>query len=373
MKNTLHYLVVYLVMLATPALAQQEVISAASGWVKPNAAATPQKLPPLINWQTPQAQQWTTKQPKLTVSVCVQSDAPIQSIQFFHNGQPLDTRQRGFKQVTCGQEVSEDINLIAGANEVHVKATNVAGTTTSSSRYITYQAVVTPPPPPQKRLALIVANDKYVKFPLKNPVNDGKAVKQELENLGFTVLYKENLPLKELKKTFDSFMTDLSNQSVSLFYYAGHGLMVNGENFVQPVDADPASEPDVEYECYPLRRLIARMQQANPDGANLVFWDACRNNPYRSWRRGTDEPIFAPVQPAVGTVIIYATEPGKPAVEDDKNGLFTSELVKHMNVPNVDLFELVDRIDRGLSQRGIKQPPYIEGRLRGRFFFRKEG
>ncbi|MBC8152780.1 MAG: caspase family protein, partial [Bacteroidetes bacterium] len=215
-----------------------------------------------------------------------------------------------------------------------------------------------------------VANASYAKQPLKNPVNDGLAVKERLEKLGFTVTMRENQTRKELRKSVDAFTASLTDKSVSLFFYAGHGLMVNGINYVQPVDADPSSEADVEFDCFPLRHLIARMEETNPGGSNLVFWDACRNNPYRSWYRGTGGPVYAANNPPVGTIIVYATEPNKLSVDGNgRNGLFTSELIKHIDTPNQDITELVNKIDQGLEERGFKQPPYIEGRLRGRFMF----
>ena len=192
-----------------------------------------------------------------------------------------------------------------------------------------------------------------------------------MEALGFAVTYKENLPLRDLKETVNSFITDLGSNNVSLFYYAGHGLMVNGETYLQQIDAEPKTEADVEFECYSLRQIYARMAEANAKGANLIFWDACRNNPYRSWHRGAGGPTYAPVQPVAGNMIIYATESGKQAYDgDQENGLFTSELVKHINKPNVDIFELVDLIEQGLEARGFKQAPWYEGRFRGKFMFK---
>lgn len=364
-----------LLLAVGPLAAQPSVLSSArSEWVslrKEPATA------PTITWQTPQAKQVIEHKLTCTVTVRVQAADAVTRLEFIRNGVSLTRDTRGFKR-DGGVAFSEVIPLVAGLNEVYVKATNAIGTTTSEPRLINCQPdtllaknVPVAGVAGQKRLALIVANGSYGKYPLKNPTNDGRAIKQQLERLGFTVIYKENLPLRELKQTFDVFMTDLGSHNVGLFYYAGHGLMVGGENYVQPVDADPKAEPDVEFECYPLRQLVARMAYANPKGANLVFWDACRNNPYRSWRRGTGEPMFAPVQPSVGTMIVFATEPGKQSYDgDEENGLFTSELLKHINQPDLDIFELVDRIDQGLEDRGFRQPPYLEGRLRGKFMFK---
>jgi Caspase domain len=371
MKNSLLLL---FCLLAVQKLTGQPTttVSAKSDWVsvkKSSAAA------PVIAWRTPLTAQQTALAGTYRLTVCIQSDSPLTRVVVIQNGIDRPSGQRGFKRVACGQELSEEITLVSGSNKVLVEATNAVGTTRSEPRFITGlsdQPPVAIRPTGQKRLALVMANAAYAKYPLRNPLNDGRAIKAHLENLGFVVTYGENLPLRSLKTTIETFMTSLGGNTVGLVYYAGHGLMVNGENYLQPVDADPTSETDVEYECFPMRRLIARLEQVNGQGANLVFWDACRSNPYRSWRRSAGDPVFAPVQPAVGTLIVYATEPGKPAYDggNDPNSLFTGELLRHIDQPNMDVFDLVDRIDRGLEARGVKQPPYIEGRLRGKFFFK---
>ncbi len=383
MNTRLLYLLLLLSIPLSLSAQQSVTVSASSDWV---SIKKEQATAPTIAWQTPQVKQLTEHKLTYNATVLLRSADAVSQMQFFHNGKALTAHTRGFKRESGDIKFSEVIQLVVGSNEIYVKATNAVGSTTSESRVIICQpdttsttvspinksatSVSTSGVPGQKRLALVVANGNYSKYPLKNPPNDGQAVKQQLETLGFVVIYKENLPLRDLRQTFDSFVTDLGSHNVGLFYYAGHGLMVGGENYVQPVDADPKDEPGVEYACYPLRQIVARMAYANPKGANLIFWDACRNNPYRSWHRGLGEQGFRPVQPAVGTMIVFATEPGKQAYDgDEKNGLFTSELIKHISQPNVDIFELVDRIDQGLEDRGFIQPPYLEGRLRGRFIF----
>jgi hypothetical protein len=364
------------VLIATfqPVAAQQFVITTVrSGWVSPKSEPA---AAPTIAWQTPQLRQGIEYRPTVAVTVRVQSADTLRGIQFFCNGQEVPRRSRSVIRVKGGLTVSETIPLNVGTNEMYVRAANAVGSTQSESRFIQYQPEVPASGVPvagQKRLALVVANGNYGKYPLRNPTNDGRAVRQELERVGFTVVYRENLPLRELKQAFDAFVTDLGSHNVGLFYYAGHGLMVGGENYVQPVDANPKGEADVEFDCYPLRQLVARMAEVNAKGANLIFWDACRNNPYRSWRRGAGERTFAPLSPPVGTLLVFATEPGKQAYDgDEENGLFTSELVKHISQPNVDVNELLDRIEQGLEDRGFRQPPYPEGRLRGRFIFKTE-
>lgn len=359
---------------AATLLAQQkaQVITSSSGWVR-----TTKPTAPVISWKSPQPTRLEQKTASLIVMACVQSSEPL-TYHFYQNGRELPNSRTGFKRVACGQEITEEIILETGTNELHLIAANAVGETTSESRYVTYKpdvpAATTVAVQGPKRLALIVANANYPKASLRNPINDGRTVKEYLQKVGFEVILRENMPLRELKRTVDTFLVDLGRQkqNIGLFFYAGHGLMVNGDNYLQPVDAEPTDEPDVEFECYPLRRLVAKMEQANPTGANLIFWDACRNNPYRAWSRGSGDPTHTAVIPPVGTMIIYATEPGKVASDGtEKNGLFTGELIKHIEEPGVDIYGLIDRIDAGLEQRGIKQPPYTEGRLRGKFYFVK--
>lgn len=353
-----------------------DIISGSSGWVK---AVRP--TAPVVSWQIPQLTRSEQKMPTVTVTVCVQSVEPL-TYHFYRNGTEIPNKRTGFKHVECGEELTEQITLEPGLNELHLTATNPLGTTVSEPRYVTYKPdlpltaslTASLPAAEPKRIALVVANGSYPRAGLRNAVNDGRTIREYLQKVGFEVRLRENMPLRELKRTVDTFLVDLGRhkQNIGLFFYAGHGLMVNGENYLQPVDADPTAEPDVEYECYPLRRLVAKMEQANPAGANLVFWDACRNNPYHGWDRGSSNLTHTTITPPVGTMIIYATEPGKVASDGaEVNGLFTSELVRHIQEPGLDIYGLIERIDTGLEQRGVRQPPYSEGRLRGKFYFVK--
>jgi len=321
---------------------------------------------PTITWQSPQGEQITVKQPNFALSACVQSSVPLKSHQVILNGKELGA-QRGMKRMNCGEQVAQEVTLLEGVNTLQIKATNSAGTTLSSVRQITYETGKEPSVASvgQKRLALIVANANYDKQALKNPINDGRSVKEELEKLGFAVTLKENLSLKDTEKTLEQFYTDLGKNNVGLFYYAGHGIMADNQNFIQPLGAEPATEVDARYVCYPLERVVSRMKNANPGGSNLVFWDACRTNPYRSWglSRGQESAVYTTINPPAGTLIIYATEAGKPTGDGTgNNSPFTGQLVKHLQEPNLDIYEIVNRIDKGLE---YKQPPYIEGRLRG--------
>ncbi len=373
--NNRFVILALLLLVAGPLVAQPFTLSSArSDWVAVRKAPA---TAPLIAWQVPQAKQVIEYKLTHTVTVRVQAADAVTRLEFVRNGVVLNRETRGFKRAG-GVEFSEVIPLVTGSNELYVKATNAIGTTTSEPRLIICQpdTLLAKSVPiagvfGQKRLALVVANGSYGRSSLKNPTNDGRAIKQQLEKLGFAVTYKENLPLRNLKETVNSFIAELGSSNVGLFYYAGHGLMVNGETYLQPTDADPKTETDVEFECYSLRQIYASMARANATGANLIFWDACRNKPYRSWHRGASGASYALIQPSVGTMIIYATAPEKQAYDgDQENGLFTSELVKHINQPNVDIYQLVLQVGQGLRERGFNQPPYFEGYIENGFMFK---
>lgn len=326
----------------------------------------PEKAP-VITWQSPSAGELTVDKPILKASVCVQSALELIRYHFVVNGKKVGGIERGFrKQTTCGQEILHDLTLEEGSNEIRFIAENKAGSTTTESHYITYRAGGSH----IARSALILANNTY-SIPLKNPVNDGRALQSQLKKLGYEVTLVENQNLKDLKIAIDKYTENLSDKSISLFFYAGHGLMVKRENYIVPTTAHIKSESDVEYECFALSRLVDRMKEKNPNGSNLVLWDACRNNPYRSWTRGVEGAVHTNINPPVGTMIIYATEPGKTAIDnaEGSNGLFTGELVRHIETPDIDIYELMRRIDKGLSDRNTPQTPYPEGTFRTQFMF----
>ncbi|MDQ1089711.1 MULTISPECIES: caspase family protein [unclassified Siphonobacter] len=334
-----------------------------TGWEKPDIKL----VKPSIVWQSPSAPELTVNQPVFKAKVCVQSSAELTNYHFVLNGKTIGGVERGFrKSTTCGQEITHELTLVEGNNELHFVAVNKGGTTTSESHYITYKIGATIIP----RSALILANSAYP-VPLKNPLNDGRALESHLKKLGYEVTILENKNLRELKSGIDAYTEKLSDKTISLFFYAGHGLMVKRENYIVPTNVHIGSESDVEYECFALSRLVDRMKEKNPNGSNLVLWDACRNNPYRSWTRGVEGAVHTNINPPVGTMIIYATEPGKTAIDnaEGSNGLFTGELVRHIQTPDIDIYELMRRIDKGLADRNTPQTPYPEGTFRTQFMF----
>ncbi len=175
----------------------------------------------------------------------------------------------------------------------------------------------------QRRTALVIGNASYQDNPLKNSINDAEAMANALKDVGFDVILLENADLKQIENAIDTFHHQLKAGGVGLFYYAGHGTQVDGENYLIPVNAKLDVAEDVRYEAIPVGKVLARMEDA-ANQMNIVILDACRNNPFaRKWR--SSQRGLAPIQSARGALIAFATEPGGVAADGEgENGLYTS-------------------------------------------------
>jgi hypothetical protein len=222
----------------------------------------------------------------------------------------------------------------------------------------------------ERRLALVIGNAAYDSAPLRNPVNDARAMAATLRTLGFEVSALENASLTEMKRAIDDFGDGLrSKGGVGLFYFSGHGVQINGRNFILPVGARVKGERDVEYESVDAGRVLGKMEDAG-NRMNLVILDACRDNPFARSLRSAASGL-ASLDAASGTFIAYATAPGRTADDGTgANGLYTEQLMRYMKTPGLkveDVFKRV-RIDVEKSSGG-KQVPWESSSLKGDFYF----
>ena len=140
----------------------------------------------------------------------------------------------------------------------------------------------------ETRVALVIGNSAYKTSPLRNPVNDSRDMAAKLRALGFTVVERNNLVVKQIGSTLREFRSKLVPGSVALIFYAGHGLQIKGENYFPTVDAEISGEEDVPNQSLSMRQIMDVLGDAKTR-LNLVFLDACRNNPYsRSFRSASD-------------------------------------------------------------------------------------
>ena len=196
----------------------------------------------------------------------------------------------------------------------------------------------------ERRVALVIGNSGYEHVTqLTNPDNDAKGMAEKLTSLDFEVVTGTNLSLRDMRKTVREFIAKLEGADLALFFYAGHGLQVNGENYLVPIDAELNSYVDLEFEAMPANLILNAMEHSTK--VNLVFLDACRNNPLaenlaRSMgtRSGSVGRGLAKIGSGVGSLISFATQPGNVALDGDgENSPFTTALIKHLGTPGQDI------------------------------------
>ncbi len=227
----------------------------------------------------------------------------------------------------------------------------------------------------ERRIALVIGNGAYVKTKsLANPANDAEDMAKALKDIGFEVLSGVNQNKRQMESLIREFGTKLVAGGTGLFYYAGHGLQVGGSNYLVPVDAEIPEEDEVQYQTVPLDLVLTKMTTAKND-LNIVILDACRNNPFaRSWRGYRDagnNDGLAKISPPTGTLVLYATEPGKVASDGvGRNGLFTESLLRHIKKPNVEYDQMVKALSADVWQRSNRQQlPWKEGNSLSEFYF----
>ncbi|RDL51287.1 hypothetical protein BLJAPNOD_02420 [Ensifer sp. M14] len=225
----------------------------------------------------------------------------------------------------------------------------------------------------EKRVALVIGNSAYQHVPkLPNPDNDAGDMAGKLKDLGFEVVVGRDLDLAGVRKTIRDFVGKLDGADLALFYYAGHGLQVNGENYIAPIDARLLSYIDLEFEAVPMNLILSAMERETR--VNLVFLDACRDNPLavnlaRSMgtRSSSIGRGLAKVGTGIGSLIAFATQPGNVALDGaGRNSPFTAALLRHLGKPGRDITrELIDVRRDVLEATDGKQVPWDNSSLTG--------
>ncbi len=222
---------------------------------------------------------------------------------------------------------------------------------------------------PERRTALVIGNAAYASGPLRNPINDARAMAKALESVSFEVTIKENLDQKAMKREIQAFGEKLQKGGVGLFYYAGHGIQVNGHNYLLPVGAAIEHEKQVEYEAVDMGAVLSEMDFAH-NRMNIVIIDACRDNPFaRSFRSASQG--LASVDAPTGTLIAYATAPGSVANDGEgENGIYTGQLVRTMVQPGLKIEDVFKQVRSGVREATTgRQTPWESSSLEGDFYF----
>src|SRR5262249_41297440 len=224
-------------------------------------------------------------------------------------------------------------------------------------------------PPSDRRIALVIGNGSYPSAPLKNPANDARAISQALREVGFDLTVRENVGQREMRRAIIQFGEKFREDTIGLFFYAGHGMQVGGRNYMIPVDAEINSEAEVEVEAVDVAAVLARMETAR-NRLNIVILDACRDNPFaRRFRSTARGP--ASIDAPAGTLIAYATAPGAVALDGSgANSFYTGELVDAIRTPGLRVEEVFKRVRQAVRVKTQgKQIPWEASSLEGDFVF----
>ncbi|MGK7394692.1 MAG: caspase family protein [Candidatus Cyclobacteriaceae bacterium M3_2C_046] len=223
----------------------------------------------------------------------------------------------------------------------------------------------------QKRLALVIGNSRYQHAaPLKNTVNDAMDMKATLQELGFEVLSYQDLTYPDLRQAVREYSDKIDQYDVSLFFYAGHGIQVDGKNYLIPVDAKLDSKKDIAFEAIEVDKVLTILEHRDENSLNLLVLDACRNNPFRSWERGGAEGLTT-ITPPSGTLVAYSTSPGSFASDGyGDNGLYTNELIKQLQKSQRIEDVFINTRIAVEEKSGGNQSPWELARLRGIYFLK---
>ena len=225
-------------------------------------------------------------------------------------------------------------------------------------------------PAAAKRVALVIGNADY-KFvtALANPINDAALMEKALKNIGFEVIRKDNLDQQGMKLALIEFSRKLKQGAeAGMFYYAGHGIEVDGKNYLVPIDSNMQSKEEADVFNFDVNSFLAMMENSGVP-FNIMVLDACRNNPFRGMRATGGG--LAPMRAPVGSYVAYATAPGSVAADGDgKNSPFTEALAESIAVPGLALEEVFKQT-RTKVRRATSgaQVPFDSSAIEGDFYF----
>lgn len=229
---------------------------------------------------------------------------------------------------------------------------------------------------PEKRMALVVGNARYPESPLNNPENDARVVGSTLRRLGFEVSEHVNLSVKDFRRVLRNYARKLQNEAgVGVFYYAGHGVQIEGRNYLLPVDVNLRDEDEVRDEAVDVDELfVSRLERARAQ-VRVVILDACRDNPFgdrtRSLSaRGVNSGLAE--MAARGALIAYASAPGATAEDGPPgtNSVYTRHLVKEMLIEGIEIEQMFKNVRvKVLRDTNQRQVPWVNTSMTANFSF----
>ena len=234
-----------------------------------------------------------------------------------------------------------------------------------------FAVVAVPVAAQNTRAALVIGNSAYASNALTNPVNDATDIAAALREQGFDVLLRTDADYAGMDAALADFQKALKGKDTALFYYAGHGVQADGENYLIPVKEDITSLAKAKSRGVPLADVLGRIKDAGVATA-LIFLDACRDNPFPGSSRSGTRGLAAIAAPRdVETLIAYATQPGDVAQDGaGRNGVFTAAVLKNLAAPGKTVAEVMTQVKADVkAATSGKQQPRVDDGLSKAFYF----
>lgn len=212
------------------------------------------------------------------------------------------------------------------------------------------------------RKALLIGNRNYRNAPLLNPVNDATDFGQLLRRLGFEALVLTDASTADMLVAVDNFIASLGKGDIGVFFYSGHGLQIDADNYIIPVEFTAENEVQARRRAVSLNAVKARLERS-PASLTVIILDSCRNNPFSpggSTRRG-----LALLEAGLGSFVVFAASPGRTASDNstERNGLFTKHLLEEASKP-ITVSELFRKVRQDVRRAsGGSQIPYIHDQV----------
>lgn len=220
--------------------------------------------------------------------------------------------------------------------------------------------------------ALVIGNAAYSGAGvLANPVHDAVDLGAKLKGYGFNTLVATDCSNRDMDTQLKRFRQLLDSHDVGLFFFAGHGMQIEGQNFLLAVDTDTTSELDAKHSALPLDKVVDAMSKSTAS-TKIIILDACRNNPWeRAWHRGPAMRGLASVYAPKGTIIGFATSPGEVALDGSgRNGTYTEALLQHIDAPDCSIETMFKRVRNTVAAASTgRQTSWEHTSLSGEFYF----
>ena len=226
-----------------------------------------------------------------------------------------------------------------------------------------------------RKIALVIGNGAYDKGPLKNPVNDANLIAESLKKLDFDVHLHNNLSSRdEMLDAIKDFGRKRADYEIGFIYYAGHGIQLNNQNYLLPVNEEFKYEEDVEDNGVSMQRVLRYLESTRENQLNFIVLDACRDNPFESnWNktRSLKGGGLAKIPPPTGSLIAYSTDHGQTAADGDgANSLYSKALAEKLLEEDVSIEQVFKNVrTEVLRLSGNKQSPVEESKLTGDNFY----